>query len=97
MDQTVYQRWWPLHLRAARGEHLSAEERTFYEAGRKQLDQEEVLSQESVAARAAREKLTALEAERVRLQMRRQQLDAEITALEAALNEQTQQLLGVKD
>jgi hypothetical protein len=47
--------------------------------------------------RETREKLQALETERVRLENRRRQLDDEIAVLEARLQEQHRQLLGVEE
>lgn len=41
MDENRYQAWWPLHLRAALGETLSAEEQRVYEAGCAELQAEE--------------------------------------------------------
>jgi hypothetical protein len=53
MDQATYQRWWPLHLRAARGEELHDEERSFYEEGRRSLEQETTSCAPDPAAQAA--------------------------------------------
>ncbi len=41
MDQTTDQSWWKLHVRVARGEALSQDERRIYEAKLKHLDAEE--------------------------------------------------------
>ena len=41
MTESTFQSWWPLHLRVARGESLSAEERSFYDATRLALDHDE--------------------------------------------------------
>jgi len=41
MDEQQYKAWWPLHLRVALGEALSAEEQRLYEAGRAELQAEE--------------------------------------------------------
>ena len=41
MDETTYHTWWALHLRTTRGEHLNSEEQATYEAGLRQLQQEE--------------------------------------------------------
>ncbi len=96
MDQTTYRQWWQLHLRVARGDSLSPDERSSYHAGRRKLELEERLL-ETEQARQAREHLTALEAERTDLERRRQQLDAEIGRLESQLQEHTRQFLGVAD
>ena len=85
MDSTTYERWWPLHLRVARGESLGAEEQAFYEAGRTELEQEEQLVDSTGELRQAQAQVAALEAERAALASRSQQLDAEIVMLEATL------------
>jgi hypothetical protein len=97
MDQSTYQRWWPLHLRVARGETLAAEDQSFYDAQCKELDKAEILQVDQEAFRAAQASLAALKAETARLQERSRQLDAEIEALQAALSKQKRQLLGVED
>jgi molecular chaperone GrpE (heat shock protein) len=96
VDQKTYERWWPLHLRVARGESLNADEQSSYDAGCCQLEQEEQLL-ETTEARESREHLAALEAERADLERRRRQLDAEIANLESRLSDQTRQYLGVGD
>jgi hypothetical protein len=37
MDEQTYKAWWPLHLRVAKGENLTDDERAFYETELKQL------------------------------------------------------------
>ncbi len=96
MDESAYQRWWRVHVRVARGEPLGREERELYEAARRELDETEIL-QPIDRARRARQELRALEAERGRLEQRRQQLDAEIAALESRLAQSTRQLLGAEE
>ncbi len=96
MDQTNYQQWWQLHLRVARGDSLSPDEQSSYYAGRRELEREERLL-ETEQARQAREYLAALEAKHADLERRRQQVDAEITRLEAQLEDPTRQYLGVGD
>lgn len=97
MDENTYKTWWPLHLRVARGEKLTAEERATYNAGLKQLHQEEVIPGDLTALRQAKVQVAALEAGNARLQAQRQALDAEIAALEARLDDRTRQLLNAKD
>ncbi len=96
MDLDAFQRWWDLHLKVARGHALSPEESASYDAGRQELDRDEKL-QEMQSTRAAREQLQALEAERAKLERRRQQLNCEIAAFERRLDEQARQLLGAED
>lgn len=96
MDAITYQTWWALHLRVARGEGLSAEAQVSYEAGLQQLHQEEAWDHDIVTLRQARATVAALEAEQAQWRTRREQLDAEIVTLEAALSERTRQLLDVK-
>src|SRR5262245_28628435 len=94
IDQAAYERWWPLHIRVARGESLSAEDEAYYHAVRRELEREETLGDPSPELRDARAAVASLEAERAALEGRRQQLQAEIDALEAALRRRTRQLLG---
>jgi hypothetical protein len=82
IDSTTYARWWPLHLQVARGETLAAEDRAFYDHVRLELEREEVIGGVN-SVRQVRAAVTALEAERTRLENRRQQLDEEIVRLEA--------------
>jgi hypothetical protein len=96
VDQPTYERWWQLHLRIAHGESLTHEEQSSYDAGRRELEQQEQLG-ETMAARELREELVALEAEHADLERRRQQLDSEIADLESRLSDETRQFLGVQD
>lgn len=93
MDATAQQRWWELHVRGARGEMLTTDERTFYEASLRQLDENERLGPLQ-SAKQARDNLHRLEAERTRLEERRQELDGEIKALESKLGQPARQALG---
>ncbi len=96
MDETTWQRWWKLHLRVVRGEPLESQEQAYYEAQRQRLEQAEDL-RETAALREARARVNALSADQDQLQLRRQQLEAEMAAVETALSTQTRQLLGVED
>lgn len=94
MDTSEYAAWWQLHLRLARGETLSAEEQSRYEAIRDELGRDDELPL-LASAKHARTDLRRLEAERDELERRRQQLDSRIAALEGRLSGQTRRLLGV--
>jgi hypothetical protein len=82
MDETTYQTWWALHLRAVRGETLNAEEQAAYQAGLRQLHEEESIPGDISALREARAKVATLEIEHAQLQARHEELEAEIAALE---------------
>ena len=97
MDQTAFRRWWPLHLRAARGEHLTAEERVLYEAGLAEMEGAESFDRAREAVRQLRAAVGSLEAEHAALAGRRRQLEAEIARLEASLGKDARQLLGAGD
>lgn len=97
MDQATYQRWWPLHLRVARGEELSAEERPLYEAGLRQVEQDDLSAVSATAIQEARAAVAVLETEHAALVARRRQLDEEIASLEKALGQQARDPLGVED
>jgi multidrug resistance efflux pump len=85
-----------LRLRVARGESLNVEEHAAYEAGLVQLHQEEHLQGDMTALRQARAALAVLEEQRRQWHTQREQLEAEIATIEAALSEHTKQWLGVK-
>jgi hypothetical protein len=72
------------------------EEQSTYEAGLRQLQQEETGDQDILTLQQTRITVAALEAEQARLHARHEQLNAEIVALEAALSERTHQLLGTQ-
>ena len=97
MDRTTYERWWSLHERLTRGVSLNAEEQTYYEAGVRQLQQEEHVNMDAQTLIHSRATVAALENELKQLRMRRETLDAEITTLDAALNVRTRELLDVKE
>lgn len=95
MGESAFQTWWELHVRVARGESLTAEERTVYQSQLHDFETDEE-SQLLLGAKHAREDLTALESERSQLEQRRQELDAEIRLLESRMGQQTRLLLGVE-
>ena len=97
MNAAQYEAWWQLHLRAARGERLSLKERAAYEAGARQLDQEEVMSGDLARLQQVRAAVAAAEAECAALRHRRDELDSEMASLEAKLSNRARQLLGVSD
>ena len=96
MDETAYRAWWPLHLRSARGEALTPEERATYESGLSALHEEEHTAGDTAALRDRRAQVSRLRADNTELSARRRQLDQEIAALEEALSLGTKQALGVE-
>lgn len=96
MIESEYRHWWQLHVRVARGESLSPDERVAYEAGRRELEQAETL-QPLEDARQSRNELRRLEAERARLEQQRRELDAQIAELESHLAPQARELLGAEE
>lgn len=96
MGESLFQTWWALHVRVARGESLTADEYAFYDSHRHDLESDEQ-SQWLLGAKHARNDLTSLESEHSQLEQRRQALDAEIRLLESRLGQQTRQLLGVEN
>jgi len=92
VDKNTYQKWWPIHLRASRGEDLSIEERKFYEAELQKLQDKEKLTTDAKILYEARKNAVRLRAEHDQLQARREKLESEIRALEAVLGEKSQQL-----
>lgn len=94
MDETTYQAWWPLHLRAASGEALSAEEQAQYDEGKRRLREAESWESGLVQLRQTRAEIAALEAQRERLQAEREQWRERVRTLETALNENEKRLIG---
>lgn len=97
LDEPTYRAWWSLHRRVARGESLSATEQVAYDAGRTQLHQAEKLDSGAGQLRQARAAARTLAAEHTQLHARQQLLDNEIAALEAVLDEATNEKLALKD
>ena len=97
MDEETHKRWWPLHRRAALGEILNAGEQSFYEAGLRQLDAEEeqALNGSVERLKQARQRVQDSRAEYRRLQAQLEEMETQISLLEARLDEPTKQLLGV--
>ncbi len=95
MTESIFQSWWPLHLRVARGESLTPEEKSFYDATRQDFDSDEQL-QPLRTTQLAKAELQTLEIERSQLEQRRRQLDTQIAALENRLSQSTRQLLGAE-
>jgi len=78
MDEANYQRWWPLHIKAAKGEALTTDEQSFYDAGLCRLHREEQLH-------ADPEKLNELEAEIARVERENAELASKRLQLETRL------------
>ena len=95
MDEQAYQHWQELHRRVVTGETLSTIEQATYEAGCRELDDEERLDGNLERLRELRAKIAEAEAEQQRLREREAELDARIAALEARLDKRTRQLIGI--
>lgn len=96
MDQQHYDRWWALHVRVVLGERLAEEDQLFYETAKKSLDEEEVLLGADQGVQETRATLAALEGENRQLRAQKERLDAEIVAVEEALDKKSRQLLGAR-
>lgn len=84
MTDEQMREWKRLHERVTRGDTLSAEEQAFYEGAITEWDAaEEKANAESL--RQTRERLAAMEAEYARLRAHHEELNAQITAVEEAL------------
>jgi chromosome segregation ATPase len=88
--------WWSLHLRKARGETLTDEERAAYAAGLRPIEEAETFPGAVEELRRLRSEVTRLEAECADLEARRDTLDEQIAALEARLTPGARRLLGVE-
>jgi hypothetical protein len=96
LDSADYKKSWQLHVRVARGEQLSPDERVDYESALRNLDAGESLGA-LAEARQARYDMRSLEVEHSRLENRRRELEQEISNLESKLGEPTRQLLTAED
>ena len=97
MNETEHHEWWKLHLRAARGDALSAEEKDAYEVGLTKLHDEEGLAEDLPTLRQARVAVLELDRRCEGLQSRRRQLKEQIEHLESELSEGTRRSLGIED
>jgi hypothetical protein len=85
MDEKTYARWWEYHIRAVKGETLTAEEQAEYEVGLTALDQEEkeqFQANDLTALRQSRAKIEQLQADHARLMAEHERLDKRIALLE---------------
>lgn len=97
MNESTYQRWQALHDRWARGEALTPEEQSVYEAGCAALDAEETFPGQLNELRAVHAKADALEAQLARAQAEYETLRADIVRTEARLSEPTRRRLGISN
>ena len=87
MDETIYARWWQLHLSVARGEKLDATAQADYDAGQAELDAEERALWENAnltALRRLKAEVEKLETSHDQLQSRSRSLDRQVWTLEGA-------------
>jgi predicted RNase H-like nuclease (RuvC/YqgF family) len=87
MNPTVYEKWWQLHVRVAKGEELDAAERAIYKAGMMELDAEEESQWEKsdlAMLRKLKAEVENLETTHAQLQARSHRLDRQIWTLEGA-------------
>ncbi len=96
MDNAIYQDWWQLHLRTARGDILTSHEKAVYEGGLADLECGEQLPA-AVDARELRQSLAMRQKEHLALEQKRRELDAEINELESRLSQDARRYLGVED
>jgi predicted RNase H-like nuclease (RuvC/YqgF family) len=85
-----------MHLRQARGEVLSESERAIYDAEIARQEQQIPVRGNLEALKALRTTVTALAEENAALRERLGRLEAEVRALEQALNEPAREFLGVQ-
>ncbi len=99
MEDTIYRRWWQLHLRVAKGERLDPTEQKEYDAGLEAFDREEK-GQFQPNGLAMLRRLRAQVAQRqethARLLAQSHQLDQQILALENAYHAMTGYELAVE-
>jgi len=88
--------WWVLHLRKAKGEHLSEAEQQLYDVEMAHQDQAAAL-QPLAALRELRASINALAQQNADVRTRLAQLEQEIHSVEQTLSRQTRELLGVQE
>ena len=91
MDATTYKAWWPLHTKRAQGEALTPEEQAVYEAGREQMEAEEILQEDVAALRHIRAEIQKMEADRNALSEERRALRERIALPESHRAAETKQ------
>ena len=89
MDKEAYEKWWPLHLRVARGEELTEEEQAVYQAGIAELDREESFPGSVEAMRQTQAALRVVEEEYEQLLAEKERLDRKLASIELARNRTT--------
>lgn len=98
MNEIALKLWQTLHHKVVRGAILTDEEQAAYDAGLCELDAEEEaqLRNSSIEQmRQMRARIAEAEAEQQTLLAQHAQLKARIVALEANLDAETRQLLGI--
>ena len=95
MDQQAYENWQKLHRLVATGCALDAQQQATYEAGCRELDQDENLDGGLGRLCELRTRVKESQAEQRRLLRRAADLDAHIAVLETHLDPRTRQLLGI--
>lgn len=88
--------WWALHLRKARGETLTDEERAAYEKGLRELQRGGMFPGDIETLRQLRAEMTRLKAECAELKALEAELDRQIAELEAKLSPDIRALLGTE-
>jgi predicted nuclease with TOPRIM domain len=95
MEEAEYKEWWKLHRRHALGETLSPDEQAVYLGGKQRLEAEEQLHFDMTEMKRLREEILRWDAEYEQRQEQRRQLRQRIAELEARLDDQTKQALGI--
>ena len=99
MDEKTYKEWWQLHLRAVMGETLNPDEQTEYNAGMRELDEEEreqLHSNSLVALRQVRTQIEKLQDAQAELREESVHLDKKISSLEKTYQALTGYMLAAE-
>ena len=96
MDQVALERWKDLHRAFCLGEPLSLEQQEEYDAGGRELDDEEMAEIEVAGLQEELARFQALERQNERLEAERRRLNAQIAALESSLGDGTRRKLRVE-
>ena len=95
MDEATRERWWPLHIRNAKGETLTPEEQAVYEEGRNQLYASENLDGNVEDLKQMRTHILEMETQLAEMMEQYRALKAKAESREGQLSEPSTRYIGV--
>ena len=95
MDESTHERWWPLHIKNAKGEALTPEEQAAYEEGRDQLYADENLDGNVEDLKQLRTHILEMETQLGQMMEQYRALKSKADSLEGQLSEPVKHYIGV--